>query len=524
MLSMEEIKSRFEKAYERWNAEDDAVLKASYMVYKQSKPFSLARFTAELALRFNRKPSAVRSRLKKFFPEDFGEKEFVSKLAVKIPKRRVVEDGGLELVLSMEMRKAYSVMEDTKDHIFLTGRAGTGKSTLLQYFKRNTKKNVAVVAPTGIAALNVQGQTIHSFCSFSPATTLSEIKKLPPWSPKKRLIPKLDTLVIDEVSMVRSDLLDCVDKFLRLNAKSSKKPFGGVQIIFVGDLFQLPPVVRREENVFFEEVLTVPYFFGAAVMREIDLKVVELSKIYRQEGDEEFIEVLNAVRVGDFTNEHLEILNTRVTNKNDTQNYSVYLATTNSLANTINARKLAQIPGMPKILEGRMEGKFTKDAPVEPELQLKVGAQVMMLNNDKQKRWYNGTLGKIVGFEQGEGISEGVRVHLESGKEELVFPYTWESMEFAYNEDTDEIETDVIGSYTQYPMKLAWAFTIHKSQGKTFERVIVDFSHGTFAHGQAYVALSRCRSLAGLTLMQPITKKHIIVDEVVLDFLSKSGL
>lgn len=517
MANINEIKKDHLNAYAPWSLEEDSFLAVAYEDFKASRSVPFVRLVAELAIRFARQPGGIRSRIKKLFPEDFPQVTAKDKPVSK--KVKLVDEPDVKL--NREMSEAFDLLEHTDRHFFLTGKAGTGKSTLLQYFKSHTKKNTVVLAPTGIAALNVQGQTIHSFCGFPPGVIKSQVEKISSWSPKKKLLANLEVMVIDEVSMVRADMLDCIDKFLRLNGKTANLPFGGVQMIFIGDLFQLPPVVTNNETVLFSDYSS-PYFFSAQSIQEIDLQFIKLNHVFRQEGDDEFLEILNAVRTNTLQNRHLDVLNSRISEQSSVGDYRVYLATTNALADSINIQQLALIPGQPQVYEGKIKDKFTKDLPVEQRLQLKVGAQVMMVNNDKYKRWNNGTLAKITKLPD-PGDEEGmIRVLLENGREEVVSPNSWEMSEFYFDSETREINTKSVGSYTQYPMKLAWAFTIHKSQGKTFDKVAVDLGKGSFAHGQVYVALSRCRSLSGLYLKSKIERRHIIVDPKVVDFMSRS--
>ncbi len=423
--------------------------------------------------------------------------------------------------LNPEFRQALRLMEKTRKNVFVTGRAGTGKSTLLTYFRDHAKKDVAVLAPTGVAAVNIQGQTIHSFFGFKPDITVDVIRKKYRRHSRRGLYKKLDAIVIDEISMVRADLLDCIDEFLRLNGPNKKLPFGGIQMIFIGDLYQLPPVVTREAKMLFKTVYQSPYFFDAKVMESFKMEMVFLEKIYRQE-DEKFIRILNAVRNRSVTDEDLEFINTR----NDPRfeppgdDFYIYLTTTNAQAHTINEQYLSGLRTPVFKHRGWIEGDFDEKAlPTNVDLQIKVGAQIMLVNNDREGRWINGTVGKIVDFEEDED-STIIWVELASGEEVGVVPYTWEMFRFFLSPKTGRLDSEVVGSFTQYPLMLAWAITIHKSQGKTFDKVILDIGRGTFAHGQAYVALSRCTALEGLVLKKPLQKKHILMDWRVVKFLT----
>lgn len=411
---------------------------------------------------------------------------------------------------------AIDLMENTPKNIFVTGRAGTGKSTLLNYFRQHTKKKITVLAPTGVAAINVQGQTIHSFFKFKPSITLQSIKKTNEGE-KKNIYKKLDAIVIDEISMVRADLLDCVDKFLRLNGKTSKRPFGGIQMIFIGDLYQLPPVVTSQEKEIFYSQYKSPYFFSAQFFEHFKMKFIELEKIYRQQ-DEIFIDLLNSIRNKTITDDAIVRLNQRVNAEHMSEDTYVYLTPKNLDAAAINEGKLSQLKEKMYIFEARVEGSFGKEYyPTRAALNLKAGAQVMMVNNDYKHRWVNGTMGKVLRIERDEERI-AVVVELEGGKEVSVYPYTWEIHRFFL--ETGNVQIEAIGSFTQYPLVLAWALTIHKSQGKTFNKVILDIGAGSFMPGQVYVALSRCTTLEGLILKKPIQRKHIWLDHGVVKFVT----
>lgn len=415
-------------------------------------------------------------------------------------------------------------MEDGDGHLFITGRAGTGKSSLLTYFRTNTLKNLVVLAPTGVAALNVQGQTIHSFFGFPPQISPEQARKEHPFDKMKTLIQKLELIIIDEASMLRADLLDCIDQALRRYGNKDK-PFGGKRLVLVGDLYQLPPVVNREEQKTFCETYTSPYFFDAKVFSETILHIHELSKIYRQNEDD-FIELLNHVRENSVTWDHIRDLNRRTDPEyiSYRKNNEITLSTTNASANEINRKQLKNLKGKTIRLEGKTSGDFQRQLPTEEQLELKVGAQVMMVNNDSAKRWVNGSMGTITGFGWNEEEECNVLlVTLSDGKRAEVLPYTWESNQYFFDPESQSIEMESLGSFTQYPIRLAWAVTIHKSQGKTFDNVIVDIGRGTFAHGQVYVALSRCSSFEGLILRKPIEKKHIWSDRRIHQFMTTNN-
>ncbi len=424
--------------------------------------------------------------------------------------------------LNPQFRKALRMMEKTSQNVFVTGRAGTGKSTLLTYFRDQTKKGIAVLAPTGVAAVNIQGQTIHSFFCFKPNITVDIVRKKYRNQKRKGLYKKLDAIVIDEISMVRADLLDCIDEFLRLNGPNKNLPFGGVQMIFIGDLYQLPPVVTNEAKMLFQTVYQSPYFFDANVMKKIKMEMILLEKIYRQE-DEKFIGVLNAVRNRSVTDGDLKIINAQYNSKfaPAEDDFYIYLTTTNAMANTVNQQYLSKLRTETFEHAGWIEGKFDEKAlPTSIDLSVKIGAQIMLVNNDRGGRWINGTIGKIIDFEEEEEEGTSIWVELANGEEVEVTPHTWEMFNLSLNQKTGRLDSEVIGSFTQYPLRLAWAITIHKSQGKTFEKVILDIGRGTFAHGQTYVALSRCTSLEGLVLKKPLQKKHILMDWKVVKFLT----
>jgi len=338
-----------------------------------------------------------------------------------------------------------------------------------------------------------------------------------------QIYKKIDAIVIDEISMVRADLLDCVDKFLRLNGKKKNLPFGGVQMIFIGDLYQLPPIISRDEKEIFKEHYKSGYFFSSFVFENFEMDFVELEKIYRQK-DEQFISVLNNVRNNSVSSEDLAKLNERLDldfqPKED--DYFVYLTTTNELSRKINEEHLKKVKGEEFRFKGKMKGRFDeKHFPTDLDLTIKEGAQVMLLNNDSKGRWINGSIGKVVGAGEGEDEDDVVFVELENGKVVEVGTYSWTIFKYVFNDKANALETEESGSFIQYPLKLAWSLTIHKSQGKTFEKAIIDVGRGTFAFGQMYVALSRCVSLEGLVLKKPIEKRHIFIDWKVVEFVTK---
>jgi ATP-dependent DNA helicase PIF1 len=420
-------------------------------------------------------------------------------------------------------------MEGTDRHVFITGKAGTGKSTLLELFRSQTPKRIAVLAPTGVAALNVRGQTIHSFFKFKPGITPDRVRKLSKTKGSDTIYKNLDAVVIDEVSMVRADLMDCVEKFLRLNGPHPRKWFGGLQMIFIGDLYQLPPVVTGHERELFARDggghYESPYFFSATIFGEptFDLEFVELEKVYRQT-DAGFIDLLNAIRNRSIDDEQVERLNSRCLPDFSPPDGEFYitLTSTNDLAALRNREKLAALPGPVRRYEGLIEGDFDRSSlPTEEALEVKPGAQVMLLTNDRHGRWVNGTIGRITEIVKVAGADDLIAVDIPGEGRVGIFPNTWELFHFRYDSEFDRIESEAVGAFTQYPLRLAWAVTIHKSQGKTFDKVVIDIGRGAFAHGQVYVALSRSTSFEGIVLKRPITKNHIWMDWRIVKFLTR---
>lgn len=412
--------------------------------------------------------------------------------------------------ITQEFQEAFDLLENTKTNVFLTGNAGTGKSTFLKYFRENTAKKIAIVAPTGVAALNVGAQTIHSFFRLKPAFV--DVKTLKPL--RSKVLKELELLIIDEISMVRADIFDGINHTLKL-ARKNEKPFGGVQVCVIGDLFQLPPVVTREEKEFFAQHYQTPFFFGTKAYDSANFKTIQFNTIHRQK-DGAFIKILNAIRSGDCNADTLETLNSRLNPKASPAPGTLLLTTTNALAEDINASKLDGLKGKARTYEGRMSGEFGMNGarlPAPEGLLLKVGAQVMFVKNDSEGRWVNGTIG-IVESLGNKRISVAVGDVLHEVELEK-----WQNIGYEFNEEKGEIAEKTFGTYTQFPITLAWAITIHKSQGKTLERVIIDLGNGAFAAGQLYVALSRCKSLSGIALKQPITNSDIRCDTEVVEFM-----
>jgi ATP-dependent DNA helicase PIF1 len=424
-------------------------------------------------------------------------------------------------------KEALAWMEDSDRSVFITGKAGTGKSTLLEYFRESTGKRIAVLAPTGVAALNVRGQTIHSFCGFKPDVTLAKVKKISAkrFPERAAMFKRLEAVVIDEASMIRADLLDCVEKYFRLNGPKPRRPFGGLQMIFIGDLYQLPPVVTRGEKHLFTLHYETPYFFSAHCLLKdgFRLEFVELEKIYRQT-EADFIGLLNAIRNRSIDADGLERLNARFDPEfvPPDDDFYITLTSTNDLAAARNREKLDRLPGRRVAYEGIIDGEFERSSlPTDERLELKVGAQVMLLNNDPAGRWVNGTIGRVTGVLREKGEDDRIAVELADGGEVEVKPNIWELFRFSLDPEKNTILSEAVGAFTQYPLRLAWAVTIHKSQGKTFPKVVVDIGRGAFAHGQVYVALSRCTSFGGLVLKTPIVKSHILTDWRVSRFLTR---
>lgn len=408
---------------------------------------------------------------------------------------------------NVEQQKALDFIENTNTSLFITGKAGTGKTTFVKGIQELIKKNFLVLAPTGIAAMNVGGQTIHSFFGF-PLTAIESTAEMEVSRTKILTLKAVDTIIIDEASMVRCDLVDGMDMFLQ-RVFHSHLPFGGKQVVFVGDMFQLPPVVKwgsDDETVLQMMYGSGPYYFyKSRVMKRVNLPKIEFQKVYRQT-DEQFLGILDRMRLGDNTDEDFSCINQHVSLDGTVGDFSVTVTARTAVAESINTLRLSEIDAEEFQYRGELSGKFKpQDAPVPLELSLKVGAQVIFCRNDYIKGFMNGTIGIVK-----ELNSSLIKVSLESGKTIIVEKMVWEAFEKKYNPETNKNQSEVVGTFTQYPLKLAWAITIHKSQGMTFDRMHFDLSRGTFAEGQAYVAISRMRTLDGLTLSRDIRPQDII--------------
>lgn len=418
----------------------------------------------------------------------------------------------MDLQLSDEQQRVFDRIEHTKEHVFVTGRAGTGKSTLLNYLAWHTSKQIAICAPTGVAALNVGGQTIHSL--FRLSTGVIADHPLHQTADLKKLLNAIDTLVIDEVSMVNADLMDAIDRSLRQARSRRHEPFGGAQLIMFGDPYQLPPVPPKDpdERAYFADTYRSPWFFDAHVWAGAELAIIELAEIHRQD-DERFKMLLNGVRHGVVTAEMAAQLNEAGARPAPASGV-ITLATTNAIVNRINSEHLAALGGEPLRAVAEINGEFGASAlPADETLELKVGAQVMFLRNDSEQRWVNGTLGTVA------KIDGTVWVDVD-GESFEVDPVVWERYRYRYDPETKTLTKDVVAEFEQFPLRLAWAVTIHKSQGQTYDAAIIDLGNRAFTAGQTYVALSRVTSLEGLYLSRPLQPGDVIVDPNVTRFMS----
>ena len=429
-----------------------------------------------------------------------------------------------------EFQDALNLIQYTRQSVFLTGKAGTGKSTFLKYVCANTKKKHVVLAPTGIAAINAGGSTLHSFFKLpfhpllpdDPNFSLKGGKLhsfLKYSSEHRKLIKEIELVIIDEISMVRADIIDFIDKVLRVYSQNMREPFGGKQVLLVGDVYQLEPVVKSDEREILNRFYPTPYFFSARVFNEMELVSIELTKVYRQ-SDPVFVNVLDHIRNNTATAADLQLLNTRYDTHIEESESDMYitLATRRDVVNYINEKKLAELPGDAVTLEGEIKGEFPESSlPTQMELEVKPGAQIIFIKNDPDKRWVNGTIGTISGIDE----EDTLYIITEDGREFDVKKDKWSNIRYRYNEQEKKIEEEELGVFIQYPIRLAWAITIHKSQGLTFSRVVIDFSGGVFAGGQAYVALSRCTSLDGIQLKKQISRGDIFVRPEIVNFAQR---
>lgn len=416
---------------------------------------------------------------------------------------------------NVEQKLAFDLVANTNTSLFITGKAGTGKTTFIRWIQKEIEKNFLILAPTGIAAVNAGGQTMHSFFGF-PMEIISPNRTFSVSPEKYNLLRHVDTIIVDEASMVRSDMVDGMDAYLR-TAFSSNLPFAGKQIIFVGDLFQLPPVVvsGSAEEEMLEDLYGegLPFFYKARVLKRMNLPKIEFRKVYRQ-NDPLFLEILNKIREGKAAHVDLNILNEHVVKRENTEDYSVFLTGYNKIADGKNAERLEALEGEEFTFMGKTTGVFNPKDSTAPEiLKLKEGAQVIFCRNDYNQGCINGTIAQVTSLKK-----DSITVTTEKGRVIKVEKAVWESKEKVYNRETRKIESKVVGTFTQYPLKLAWAITIHKSQGMTLDKMHLDLSHGLFAPGQAYVALSRLRSLDGLTMSDRIRPYHIMQNPEVLAF------
>ena len=429
-----------------------------------------------------------------------------------------------------EFQDALNLIQYTRQSVFLTGKAGTGKSTFLKYVCANTRKKHVVLAPTGIAAINAGGSTLHSFFKLpfhpllpdDPNFSLKGGKLhsfLKYSSEHRKLIKEIELVIIDEISMVRADIIDFIDKVLRVYSQNMREPFGGKQVLLVGDVYQLEPVVKSDEREILNRFYPTPYFFSARVFNEMELVSIELTKVYRQ-SDPVFVNVLDHIRNNTATAADLQLLNTRYDTHIEESESDMYitLATRRDVVNYINEKKLAELPGDAVTLEGEIKGEFPESSlPTQMELEVKPGAQIIFIKNDPDKRWVNGTIGTISGIDE----EDTLYIITEDGREFDVKKDKWSNIRYRYNEQEKKIEEEELGVFIQYPIRLAWAITIHKSQGLTFSRVVIDFSGGVFAGGQAYVALSRCTSLDGIQLKKQISRGDIFVRPEIVNFAQR---
>ena len=428
---------------------------------------------------------------------------------------------------NQELQNALQLVQFTHRSLFLTGKAGTGKSTFLHYIAQTTKKKYVILAPTGIAAINVGGVTLHSFFKLPFHPLLPNDRRystqllrntLKYNSEKIKLIRELELIIIDEISMVRADIIDFIDKILRVYSHNMRIPFGGKQLLLVGDVYQLEPVLKEEDWQLLQPYYPSKFFFDAHVFRSFQLVCIELQKVYRQR-DDKFISILDHIRTSTITTTDLSLLNQQVGQHQpmDTHQLSITLSTRRDTVDYINSLHLSKLPGDATILHGSIDGEYPENnLPTPIELEVKTGAQILFIKNDREKRWVNGTLGTIIGI--GDEEDGKIYVRTEQGEDVDVEQEVWNNVRYTYNQKEQKVEEEILGSFQQFPLRLAWAITIHKSQGLTFNQVKIDLSGGVFAGGQTYVALSRCRSLKGIALQEPVKREDIYVNQEVVKF------